>query len=88
MGFTEGLGEPEIVTLLFTDLVGSTELLGQLGEQGAEALRRTHFDLIREAAAARSATGRSLMSWYRSAIGCSRSMGASGSVWSPWSGIA
>ncbi|HEU5449345.1 MAG TPA: adenylate/guanylate cyclase domain-containing protein, partial [Acidimicrobiia bacterium] len=51
MGFTEGLGEPEIVTLLFTDLVGSTELLGQLGEQGAEALRRTHFDLIREAVA-------------------------------------
>ncbi len=39
------------VTLLFTDLVGSTALLEQLGDDGAEQLRRTHFRLLREAVA-------------------------------------
>ena len=40
-----------VVTLLFTDLVSSTELLGQLGEAGAEEMRRTHFALLRKAVA-------------------------------------
>ena len=40
------------VTLLFTDLVGSTETLQRLGEEGAEQFRRTHFRLLREAVAA------------------------------------
>jgi class 3 adenylate cyclase len=40
------------VTLLFTDLVGSTELLGELGEDGAERLRRDHFGLLRDVALA------------------------------------
>ena len=39
------------VTLLFTDLVGSTELLGRLGEDGAAGLRRRHFGALREAVA-------------------------------------
>jgi class 3 adenylate cyclase len=39
------------VTLLFTDLVSSTELLGRLGETAAEEVRRTHFGLLREAVA-------------------------------------
>ena len=43
---------PAVVTLLFTDLVGSTELLGQLGEDEAERLRRVHFGLLREVAEA------------------------------------
>jgi class 3 adenylate cyclase len=38
------------VTLLFTDLVGSTELLEELGDEEAERLRRVHFGLLREAA--------------------------------------
>ena len=38
------------VTLLFTDLVGSTELLAKLGEDGAERLRRDHFGLLRDVA--------------------------------------
>lgn len=38
------------VTLLFTDLVGSTELLGELGDDEAERLRRVHFGLLREVA--------------------------------------
>jgi class 3 adenylate cyclase/tetratricopeptide (TPR) repeat protein len=40
-----------IVTFLFTDLVGSTELLARLGDDGADALRRGHFRLLREAVA-------------------------------------
>jgi len=41
------------VTLLFTDLVGSTEVLGRLGDDAYEGLRRTHFRLLRDAVAAR-----------------------------------
>lgn len=37
------------VTLLFTDLVGSTALLGKLGEGTMEACRRRHFALLRRA---------------------------------------
>jgi DNA-binding SARP family transcriptional activator/class 3 adenylate cyclase/DNA polymerase III delta prime subunit len=38
-----------VVAFLFTDLVGSTELLDSLGEDTAEELRRTHFALLRQA---------------------------------------
>ncbi|HZN13504.1 MAG TPA: AAA family ATPase [Acidimicrobiales bacterium] len=40
------------VTLLFSDLINGTELLEQLGEDGAQTLRRTNFQLQREAIAA------------------------------------
>ncbi len=43
-----------IVTLLFTDLVGSTELLGELGDDEAERFRRVHFSLLRDVAVAHS----------------------------------
>ncbi len=36
---------------LFTDLVGSTEMLDKLGDDRAELLRRTHFRLLRDAVA-------------------------------------
>ena len=36
------------VTLMFTDIVGSTQLAEQLGPEKAEALRRAHFTLLRE----------------------------------------
>ena len=39
----------ETVTLLFTDLVRSTEMYARLGEDGTEELRRQHFGLLREA---------------------------------------
>jgi tetratricopeptide (TPR) repeat protein len=39
----------ETVTLLFTDLVRSTEMFARLGEDGTEELRRQHFGLLREA---------------------------------------
>ena len=37
------------VTVMFTDLVGSTELAARLGADGADRLRRTHFTLLRKA---------------------------------------
>jgi class 3 adenylate cyclase len=37
-----------VVTFLFTDLVGSTELLDQLGDDDADGLRRRHFALLRQ----------------------------------------
>jgi class 3 adenylate cyclase/DNA-binding CsgD family transcriptional regulator/tetratricopeptide (TPR) repeat protein len=44
-----GLAVAAVITFLFTDLVGSTELLERLGDDAAEALRRTHFRILREA---------------------------------------
>src|SRR5262249_6591614 len=41
--------ERGIVCLLFTDLVGSTELIERLGDERAEQLRRTHLRLLRDA---------------------------------------
>lgn len=38
------------VTLLFSDLVGSTKLLEELGDEQAERLRRVHFGLLRDVA--------------------------------------
>src|SRR3954469_8191825 len=45
-----------IVTLLFTDVVASTDLLDRLGDDGYDALRRAHFRILREAVAARGGT--------------------------------
>ncbi|TMB69356.1 MAG: hypothetical protein E6J43_04485, partial [Chloroflexi bacterium] len=47
-------GEPRsgTVTILFTDLVGSTELMQRLGDDQAEDFRRVHFQLLRDAVAA------------------------------------
>lgn len=39
----------QIVTLLFTDLAGSSALLEDLGDDAADEARRTHFSLLREA---------------------------------------
>ncbi len=44
------MADASIVTLLFTDLVGSTEQLERVGDDAAEELRRTHFGLLRDAA--------------------------------------
>lgn len=54
-------GEPEtagavnmptgVVAILFTDVVGSTELLDRVGDEAGEELRRAHFTLLRHAVA-------------------------------------
>ena len=36
------------VSLLFTDVVRSTELLEELGDETADELRRSHFRLLRD----------------------------------------
>ena len=41
----------ETVAVLFTDLVDSTGLIGRIGEEGAEAVRREHFAQLRAAIA-------------------------------------
>ena len=38
-----------VAVVLFTDLVGSTELRGRLGDEAADALRRTHDRLLTDA---------------------------------------
>ena len=40
---------PGVVTFMFTDVVGSTELLGRLGDDAADELRRRHFSSLRQA---------------------------------------
>ncbi len=40
----------ETVTVVFTDLVGSTPLASRLGHEAYEVLRRAHFDALRAAA--------------------------------------
>ncbi len=37
------------VTVLFTDLVGSTDLLSRIGEAAFDEVRRAHFSILREA---------------------------------------
>ncbi|MCA1845486.1 MAG: AAA family ATPase, partial [Actinobacteria bacterium] len=39
----------DLVTILFTDLVGSTATLARLGEEAADELRQAHFAILREA---------------------------------------
>jgi predicted ATPase/class 3 adenylate cyclase/DNA-binding SARP family transcriptional activator len=41
--------EAEVLTVLFTDLVGSTNLLSSLGDDAADELRRSHFSVLRRA---------------------------------------
>jgi class 3 adenylate cyclase/tetratricopeptide (TPR) repeat protein len=45
-----------LITILFTDLVGSTELASDLGDVAADELRRQHFASLREAVAATGGT--------------------------------
>ena len=50
---TVGVSQSGVVTLLFTDLVDSSRLLEEFGEEEAERLRRILFSLLREAVVAR-----------------------------------
>ena len=45
-----------LITILFTDLVGSTEMASSLGDSAADELRRDHFTSLREAVAATGGT--------------------------------
>ena len=61
-----------LVTIVFTDLVGSTALAQDLGDLAADEVRRAHFDALREAVVATGGTevkniGDALMLSYSSA---------------------
>jgi class 3 adenylate cyclase len=43
------MARTETVTVIFTDLVGSTELAGRVGHDAYEALRHSHFEALRAA---------------------------------------
>src|SRR5580765_7724158 len=76
------MARTETVTVVFTDLVGSTELANRLGHDAYETLRHTHFGTLRTAAAAHNGveiktTGDGLMLSFTSAadgIACAVAM--------------
>lgn len=45
-----------LITILFTDLVGSTALAQELGDHAADGIRRAHFEQLRRAAVATDGT--------------------------------
>jgi class 3 adenylate cyclase len=50
------MADTEHVTVVFTDMVGSTALAASMSPAGADELRRTHFALLRHAVATAGAT--------------------------------
>src|SRR4029077_16068757 len=75
-------GRGRMAAVLFTDLVGSTELLSRLGEAAFDGLRRAHFAALRDAigrsgGAEVKTTGDGLLATFPSAadaLGCAVSM--------------
>jgi class 3 adenylate cyclase/tetratricopeptide (TPR) repeat protein len=66
------MAESGLITILFTDVVGSTALAQQFGDDHADRLRREHFEVLRRAVAATSGTevktiGDAMMVSYQSA---------------------
>jgi class 3 adenylate cyclase/DNA-binding CsgD family transcriptional regulator/tetratricopeptide (TPR) repeat protein len=76
------MGVEGLIVVLFTDLVGSTELLERLGDDEAERLRRGHFGALRSAVEEHAGQevktlGDGLMAVFRSALGavaCAKAM--------------
>jgi DNA-binding NarL/FixJ family response regulator/class 3 adenylate cyclase len=69
--------EGSFVTILFTDLVGSTSLFDRQGDEAADALRREHFATLRGAVAEHGgrevkSTGDGLMVAFSSAVAALR----------------
>jgi class 3 adenylate cyclase len=50
------MARTETITVVFTDLVGSTELASRLGHDAYEALRQAHFASLRSAVAKHGGT--------------------------------
>lgn len=66
------MAESGLITILFTDLVGSTALAQELGDDAADRLRRDHFEQLRRAVVATNGTevktiGDAMMVSYNSA---------------------
>jgi class 3 adenylate cyclase len=76
-GGTESDRDPGIRTILFTDIVGSTELTQRLGDDGAMALLRIHDTIVRDALRASGGrevkhTGDGIMGCFASAVAAAR----------------
>ena len=50
------MAKTQTVTIVFTDIVGSTELSSRLSQEDADKLRQNHFSLLRQALAATEGT--------------------------------
>jgi class 3 adenylate cyclase len=50
------VGTTGFVAIIFTDVVGSTDLVARLGEEQADRLRQAHFALLRDAIGEHSGT--------------------------------
>ena len=50
------MGRSATTTVLFSDIVGSTGLLGRLGEQAWDDVRREHFSVLRSVLADHAGT--------------------------------
>jgi class 3 adenylate cyclase len=71
---TDALSATGTVTLLFTDLVGSTALMDRLGDDAGDRVRRQHFAVLRQAASEHGgqevkSLGDGLMVAFQSAVG-------------------
>lgn len=55
-GYGWRMGRSATTTVLFSDIVGSTELLGRLGEQAWDDVRREHFSVLRSVLADHAGT--------------------------------
>jgi DNA-binding NarL/FixJ family response regulator/class 3 adenylate cyclase len=69
--------ESAFVTILFTDLVGSSALFDRRGDEAADAVRRAHFDVLRRAVAEHGghivkSTGDGLMVTFTSTVSAVR----------------
>ena len=67
------MGRTGTMTVVFSDVVGSTDLLRRLGERGWDDVRRQHFSVLREALAEHEGaevknTGDGLMAVFGSAV--------------------
>lgn len=50
------MGESSLIIILFTDLVGSTQLASRVGDAAADEIRRAHFQDLRDAVASSGGT--------------------------------
>jgi len=76
-GGNESQGDPGVRSILFTDIVGSTELTQRIGDQAALAMLHTHNDIVRaalKAVAGREVkhTGDGIMACFFSAVAAVR----------------
>ena len=73
------VSERAVVTILFTDLVNSTDLLARAGDDEAQRIFRAHHDLLAETATAHQGEevkwlGDGLMVAFPSAVQCGVAM--------------